>query len=186
MCARGAPPVNRISVRNIRPTDPFRIAHVRYPVGTFPGVFYNIGGATLGAALLFLAVRAGLGRHLAQRIDESEGWIRRLKSGIDETMWSTLLLMRLLPAVPFFVANLAPALVGVSFRNFLWTTAVGIIPGAFVFTSIGVGLGEVFDRGGTPDLSLLYEPQVLLPLFGLAALAALPIILKALRGKKGL
>ena len=92
--------------------------------------------------------------------------------------------MRLVPAVPFFVANLLPALVGVRVVNFAWTTIVGIIPGALVFTWIGVGLGEVFDRGERPDLSLLWEPHVIGPILGLCALAALPILIKSLRGKK--
>ena len=82
------------------------------------------------------------------------------------------------------VANLLPALVGVKLRSFLWTTALGIIPGALVFTSIGVGVGEVFDRGETPDLSLLWAPQVLGPLLGLAALAALPMVIRAIRGRR--
>jgi uncharacterized membrane protein YdjX (TVP38/TMEM64 family) len=97
---------------------------------------------------------------------------------------SVLFLMRLVPAVPFFVANLLPALIGVKFRNFVLTTVLGILPGALIFTWIGVGLGEVFDRGGSPDLSLLWEPQIIGPLLGLSALAGLPILLKALRGKK--
>jgi uncharacterized membrane protein YdjX (TVP38/TMEM64 family) len=72
----------------------------------------------------------------------------------------------------------------VKLRNFLWTTAVGIIPGGIVFTWIGVGLGEVFDRGENPDLSLLWEPHVIGPLLGRSVLAALPVIIKSIRGKK--
>ncbi|MGB0913376.1 MAG: hypothetical protein ACPGSW_07295, partial [Phaeobacter italicus] len=69
--------------------------------------------------------------------------------------------------------------------NFLWTTAVGIIPGAIVFTWIGVGLGSVFDRGETPDLSLLWEPHVIGPIIGLCVLAALPILLKKRKPRAG-
>lgn len=154
--------------------------------GLWGGTALNVLAATVGAVAIFFAARMGLGRTLSAKIDASEGTVKRLKQGLDENEIPVLFLMRLVPAVPFFVANLVPALVGVRFRNFLLTTAVGIVPGAFVFTSIGVGVGEVFDRGETPDLSLLYEPQVLLPLFGLAALAALPMVLKAVRGRKGL
>jgi uncharacterized membrane protein YdjX (TVP38/TMEM64 family) len=81
------------------------------------------------------------------------------------------------------VANLAPAFLGVKLRNFVLTTLFGIIPGTVVFTWIGVGLGEVFDRGETPDLGLFFEPQIIGPILGLAALAALPIVIKAVRGK---
>ena len=94
-----------------------------------------------------------------------------------------LFLLRLVPAVPFFAANLIPALVGVKLRNYVLTTALGIVPGAIVFTWIGVGLGGVFDRGESPDLSLFREPFVIGPILGLCLLAALPIAIKALRGK---
>jgi uncharacterized membrane protein YdjX (TVP38/TMEM64 family) len=84
--------------------------------------------------------------------------------------------------VPFFVANLLPAFVGVPLYRFVVSTFLGIIPGGVVYTSVGAGLGEVFERGEAPDLGVIFEPQILLPLFGLCALAALPIVIKALRG----
>lgn len=148
------------------------------------GTGFNVIAASLGAIAIFQAARMGLGQMLAAKMEASEGTLKRIKGGLAENEISVLFLMRLVPAVPFFVANLLPALVGVKFRNFVLTTVLGIIPGALVFTWIGVGLGEVFDRGGSPDLNLLWEPQIIGPLLGLSALAALPILLKALRGKK--
>ncbi|WP_092079223.1 TVP38/TMEM64 family protein [Poseidonocella sedimentorum] len=153
---------------------------------TFPGALFNIAGATIGAALIFLAARLGLGDRLAARMDTGEGAIRRIKQGIDSNQWSMLFLIRLVPAVPFFVANIVPALVGVPFYRFVISTAIGIIPGAVVYTSVGAGLGEVFERGGVPDLGIIFEPRILLPLLGLCALATLPIIIKAVRGKSEL
>jgi uncharacterized membrane protein YdjX (TVP38/TMEM64 family) len=153
---------------------------------TFPGALFNVAGATIGATIIFLAARWGLGERLAARMDEGEGRIQRLKRGIDENQWEMLFLIRLVPAVPFFVANLLPALVGVPLGRYVITTFLGIIPGAVVYTSVGAGLGEVFARGETPDLGIIFEPHVLLPILGLAVLAALPIVIKALRGKKEL
>jgi uncharacterized membrane protein YdjX (TVP38/TMEM64 family) len=89
--------------------------------------------------------------------------------------------MRLVPLVPFVLANLIPAFTGSSLTRYAVTTVFGIIPGALVFTSVGSGLGEVFERGETPDLGIIFSPPVLLPLLGLAALSALPMVLKALR-----
>ena len=152
--------------------------------GLIAGTAANVIAASLGAFAIFLAARWGLGETLAAKIETSEGRLKRLKTGLQENEISVLFLVRLVPAVPFFVANLLPALVGVRFVNFAITTVLGIIPGALVFTWIGVGLGEVFDRGDTPDLSLLWEPQILGPILGLAVLAALPIVIKTIRGKK--
>ncbi len=151
---------------------------------TFPGALFNVLAATMGATIIFLAARWGLGERLAAKMDASEGRVHRIKQGIDENQWSMLFLIRLVPAVPFFVANLLPALVGVPLWRYVVTTFLGIIPGAVVYTSVGAGLGEVFARGETPNLGIIFEPQILLPILGLCALAALPIVLKTARGKK--
>ena len=42
---------------------------------------------------------------------------------------------------------------------------------------IGVGLGEVFDRDADPDLSLIWSPHILIPLFILGLLSLVPIFL---------
>lgn len=150
---------------------------------TFPGALFNVTAATIGAVLIFMAARWGLGEKLAAKMEGSEGAVKKIKDGIDENQWSMLFLIRLVPAVPFFVANLVPALVGVPLRRFVISTFVGIIPGGVVYTSVGAGLGEVFERGETPNLGIIFEPQILLPILGLCALAALPIAIKAIRGK---
>ncbi len=151
---------------------------------TFPGALFNITAATIGATIIFLAARWGLGEKLAAKMDSSDGAVKKIKTAIDDNQWEALFLIRLVPAVPFFVANLVPALVGVPLIRFVITTFVGIIPGAVVYTSVGAGLGEVFERGETPNLGIIFEPHILLPILGLCALAALPIIIKAVRGKK--
>ena len=153
--------------------------------GIFPGALFNLVGATLGAVALFLAARWGLGDQLAARMNAGEGLVKRIKDGIDENQWSMLFLIRLVPAVPFFVANIVPALVGVSLFRFAVSTFLGILPGGLVYTSVGAGLSETFARGETPDLGIIFEPHILLPILGLAALAALPIVIKAVRGRKG-
>lgn len=149
--------------------------------GLFPGVLYNVAAATLGAMLIFLAARSGFGDRLSAKLQSGGGATARLMAGIRDNEWSVLFLMRLVPVVPFFLANLIPAFTGTRLTVYLVTTFLGIIPGGLVFTSVGAGLGEVFAKGQTPDLSILFTPPVLLPILGLAALAALPMVLKAFR-----
>ncbi|MEL7114159.1 MAG: VTT domain-containing protein [Pseudomonadota bacterium] len=151
---------------------------------TFPGALFNVTAATLGAVIIFSAARWGFGEKLSAKMDASDGAVRKIKDGIDKNQWEMLFLIRLVPAVPFFMANLIPAFVGVPLWRFAVTTFLGIIPGAVVYTSVGAGLGEVFARGETPNLGIIFEPQILLPILGLCALAVLPIIIKALRGQK--
>jgi len=150
----------------------------------FPGTLFNMIAATIGATLIFLAARWGFGQRLAAKMEGSEGAIKRIKDGIDENQWSMLFMIRLLPFVPFFIANLVPSFLEVPLHRFVISTFVGIIPGALVYTSVGAGLGEVFERGEVPDLGIIFEPHILLPILGLCALAALPILLKTFQ-KKG-
>jgi uncharacterized membrane protein YdjX (TVP38/TMEM64 family) len=152
--------------------------------GVFPGALFNIVAATAGAAAIFTAAKLGAGDRLAARLDASEGRVRRFREALRENELSVLFLIRLVPAVPFFVANLLPALVGVPLGRFVFTTFFGIMPGTVVYTWVGAGLGEVFARGGRPDLGILFEPQILLPLLALCALAALPILVRAFGRKE--
>ncbi|MBE9476676.1 MAG: TVP38/TMEM64 family protein [Proteobacteria bacterium] len=151
--------------------------------GLFPGALYNIGSATIGAVAIFMAARMGFGEALSAKMDSSKGAVGKIKEGLKTDEISYLLIMRLVPAVPFFVANLIPALVGVNLRRFVWTTFVGIIPGGVVYTWVGVGLAGFFARGETPNLGIIFEWQILGPLLGLAGLAMLPVILKKFKGK---
>jgi uncharacterized membrane protein YdjX (TVP38/TMEM64 family) len=151
--------------------------------GLLPGVPLAVLSATLGATLIFLAARAGLGEALHARIraQGGQGFFARIEAGLRDNQVSYLLLMRLVPAVPFVIANLAPAFFGVPLRTFFLTTLFGILPGTFITTWIGVGVGEVFDRGETPGAGLILEPHILGPILGLCALAVLPILLKQRR-----
>ncbi|QPH52843.1 TVP38/TMEM64 family protein [Pontivivens ytuae] len=154
--------------------------------GLVGGVLLSVTGATIGAIAIFLAAKAGLGETLAAKMDASGGTVAKMKKALNENEISVLFLMRLVPAIPFFAANLIPALVGVKLRNYAFTTFFGIMPGSVVYTWVGVGLGEVFARGESPNLGIIFEPHIIGPILGLCALAALPIVIKAIRGKSAL
>ncbi|WP_102226300.1 TVP38/TMEM64 family protein [Acidimangrovimonas sediminis] len=146
--------------------------------GVFPGVVLNVTAATLGATAIFLAARAGIGTDIARRLDQSGGATRRFRDGLRRNEWSFLFLIRLVPVVPFALANLLPALLGVGLGRFALTTALGIVPGALIYTWLGAGLGMLFARGETPDLGVILEPRFLLPLLALAALSFLPVLVR--------
>ncbi len=141
--------------------------------GTWLGGLLSVVGATLGAVAVFLVARSSLGAALRERAGP---WLQRLEAGFRRDALSYLLVLRLVPVFPFWLVNLVPAFLGVSLRNFALATFLGIIPGCFVYAGVGSGLGTLLDRDEQPDLRLILEPQVLLPLLGLAALALLPAL----------
>ena len=131
--------------------------------------------ATLGATILFLAARTAFAEVLRAKAGST---IDRMEAGFRENAMSYLLVLRLVPLFPFFLVNLVPAFLGVSLRTYIIATFFGIIPGTFVFASVGNGFGKLFDMGGEPDFGIIYNAEIIGPLLALAVLSCLPILYK--------
>ncbi len=111
--------------------------------------------------------------------------MRRFETGFRDDALSYLLVLRLLPVFPFWLVNLVAGVIGVPLRTYLLATLIGMIPGTFVYASLGNGLGTLIQEGRQPGLSALLNPAVFLPILGLAALALLPVVFKRWRARNG-
>ena len=143
--------------------------------GTIAGGLYVVFAATAGATALFLVAKTAFGDPLRARAGP---FLKRLEDGFRANALSYLLVLRLIPLFPFWLINLAPAFLGVPLRIYVVGTFFGIIPGTLVYASVGNGLGAILATDGTPDLGIIFEPQFLIPILGLAGLAVLPVIYK--------
>jgi uncharacterized membrane protein YdjX (TVP38/TMEM64 family) len=143
--------------------------------GPFLGTALSATSATIGATLLFVAAQSALGQGLRSR---AGGLIDRLETGFRENAFSYLLTLRLIPIAPFFGVNLAAAFLRIPLRTFVLATAIGILPGGFVYAWLGSGIEHLIASGTTPDLKIIFSLQVIGPLIALAALALLPVIWK--------
>jgi len=150
--------------------------------GTVLGTMLAVLGATAGGIAVFLAARSAFGNLLRARADSFLG---RLEAGFRRDALSYLLFLRLVPVFPFWLVNIAPAVFKVPLRIYAITTFLGIIPGTAVYCSVGAGLGAVFDRNEAPDLKVVFEPQVLLPLLALAALSLVPMLYGRWKASRG-
>lgn len=148
--------------------------------GTFFGGSVTVIAATIGSVAVFLAARTALGDVLRSR---TGGALARMEEGFKESAFNYMLVLRLIPIFPFVVVNIVPALLGVSLRTYFFGTLIGIIPGTFVYASVGAGVGALFDRGQVPDLGIIFEWSILGPLLGLSALALLPVIHRRFKKK---
>jgi uncharacterized membrane protein YdjX (TVP38/TMEM64 family) len=146
--------------------------------GAVVGAILAVLAATAGATLLFLATKTSLGDCLHAYAGP---WLAKVERGFADNQWSYLLMMRLFPAIPFFIANLVPAFLGVPLSVFVITTFVGIIPATVIFSTVGAGLGSVLQTSTELSLHSLMTPQVKVAMVGLAVLAAMPIAVKFLR-----
>jgi uncharacterized membrane protein YdjX (TVP38/TMEM64 family) len=149
----------------------------------------TIFAATLGATAVFRIVQSSIGAALAQNAGPTA---QRIASGFAKDGFNYLLFLRLVPAFPFFVVNVAAGLTRIPALTFVAATFLGIIPGSYAFAYAGQGLASIFDKARADhaaclaanaaaacpyDVSVasLVTPQLLTGLAALGILALLPI-----------
>jgi uncharacterized membrane protein YdjX (TVP38/TMEM64 family) len=108
--------------------------------GWLAGGIAAVVGATTGATIIFLIARTTVGEALNERLGP---WVGKLREGFRENALSYMLFLRLVPAFPFWLVNIAPALLGVPLPTYVIGTILGIIPATFAFASAGAGLDSV-------------------------------------------
>lgn len=151
--------------------------------------------ATAGATGVFLIARSSLGETLAERAGPR---LEKLRAGFSRDALSYLLFLRLVPAFPFWLVNLAPALLGMRLAPYVVGTFLGIIPGTFAFAFAGAGLDSVIaaqqeayqaclDSGTgqacefSLDAGSLLTEEIVIAFVALGIVALLPVVLKRLR-----
>jgi uncharacterized membrane protein YdjX (TVP38/TMEM64 family) len=164
--------------------------------GTLVGALATVVAATIGATIIFVIARSACGGSLVRRAGPLAA---KIADGICADAFSYMLFLRLVPAFPFFLVNLAAALVGVKLRTFVIATAIGIVPATFAFAFFGDGLDSVLmaqdaayqnclASGATDcrfhfDLSTLATPRLLAAFAALGALALVPVAIRRLRAR---
>lgn len=157
----------------------------------------TVVAATIGATIIFLIAKSAFGETLAAKAGP---WMEKLRDGFKEDALSYLFFLRLVPAFPFFVVNLAPGLLGVPLRTYVFATFFGIIPGTLAYSYFGSGLGSIITaqkkahqqcltKGGEAakdctfsiDPSSLITKEIIIAFAALGIVALIPVVLKKLR-----
>ena len=149
--------------------------------GSWLGAGYVVVGATLGSVAVFLIAKTALGDTLRAKAGPA---LKKMEAGFQENALSYLLVLRLIPLFPFFIVNIVPAFLGIRLRTYVIATFLGIIPGSFVFATVGAGLGSIFDsmEEFTPGSAL--TPEVITALVGLSILSLLPVVYKKIKARR--
>lgn len=144
------------------------------------GTFGTVLGATIGASALFMAAKTSIGETLRSIVGP---FLDKMQAGFNEDALSYMFALRLIPAFPFAVVNIAPAILGAKFRDYFITTFFGIIPGTLAYTWIGVAVGDTLRAGGDVNIATLASNFV--PAFiALGVVALIPVAYKKIF-KKG-
>jgi uncharacterized membrane protein YdjX (TVP38/TMEM64 family) len=145
---------------------------VGFLFGRWVGTGIVVVAASLGATLAFLSARYLFADAVRKRMGPR---LQRLARGFHEDAFNYLLFVRLVPLFPFWLMNLVPAFTPVTTRTFYVATAIGILPGSFVFCNLGQRLSTI---SSTDDL---WDAQTLFALSLLGVLSLVPIAWKKMR-----
>jgi uncharacterized membrane protein YdjX (TVP38/TMEM64 family) len=143
--------------------------------GSLLGTLYVNIAATSGATLAFLAARY-LFRDTVERKFGKK--LESIQMGFAKNAFSYLLTLRLIPLFPFFLVNLASGLTRMRLSTYILATAIGIIPGSFVYSNAGKQLGAI------NSLEDVASPIVLEAFALLGILALVPVIYQKLKLRK--
>lgn len=145
--------------------------------GAAEGTALALVSASIGATLIFLAARTSIGAFLADRAGPR---MQRLRDGFQQDAFSYLLFLRLAPIFPFWLVNLAAALFGMRLLPYVLATAIGILPGTFVFSYFGHGVRTALRSEGAH-----LPAELFLGLALLALMALVPVIVRRWRRGRG-
>jgi uncharacterized membrane protein YdjX (TVP38/TMEM64 family) len=143
--------------------------------GTGLGTLLADIGATSGGCIAFLISRYLIGKPLQERYKEK---FAKFNKEFEESGAAYLFTMRLIAVLPFFIANILASMTRVSIKTFAWTTALGIIPGSFVYAYTGAQLNYI----SSPKDA--FSTHVILAFIALILLSVTPIIFRKMRSHK--
>jgi len=98
------------------------------------GTLYTMLGALIGATTAFYISRL-LGRDFVMKL--TRGRLRSFDDGVEKHGFKLILVMRLIPIIPFNLISFGAGLTKMKFRDYIMATVIGIVPGVIVFTNLG-------------------------------------------------
>ena len=146
-----------------------------YLFGWIIGGFVALSGAVMGSSVLFLIVQAGLRPTIEEKL-KSNSLFGDISNGILKNQVRYLLFLRFMPIFPFWLVNLAPAILAVRFRVVLLTSSFCIFPGTFIIAGIGRKLRLISEPSTDFVNELTSDPQFIFLFLILSFITILPIL----------
>ena len=143
--------------------------------GTWIGGIGIIVGGTLGSFIVFLVAKLFFYDYISKKLLQKYSFITKY---FQKNELELMLLIRLVPGIPFFAQNLILAGLGAKKLKFLFTTLFGLSPWAIIFASIGQGLEEIFIESQALSFALIAKPEYLIPISIIIVLVIFILIFK--------
>lgn len=135
--------------------------------GLVPCVFYTTIGATIGAVVAFLLVRYFFGDVIQYAYARQLAYFNR---AVERYGAYFLLAIHLVVVIPFFLINILAGLTRIRLWTFIWTTAIGNIPGVLLYSYAGHQLN------GIQHIRDIFSWNIIIILIILVCVSLLPVI----------
>jgi uncharacterized membrane protein YdjX (TVP38/TMEM64 family) len=137
-------------------------------------VYVNIG-SVIGSTLAFLSSRFLIGDWIQNRYRNR---LKHLNEGVEKHGYNYLFTLRVLPVLPFFLVNYLAGLTKIPLKKFMFITALGMLPGSFVYAFAGRELARI------EKLEDILSPELLIAFLLLGLLALSPVVKDLIDGRK--
>jgi len=153
--------------------------------GALEGGAAAVTGVSLGSVLMFLAAQTAVGDGLRDWLRSRSPLMHKLEREVSQHPFTSTLTLRLIPAAPICLVNLAAGFVRMPLAPYALATVIGVIPSTFLYASVGAGLDSLFETVEPAALMSVIRSELALPALGILALAALPLGVRWWMGRKG-
>jgi len=143
--------------------------------GVLWGSVLSTAAATAGATIAFLIFRRGLDDVVYRKHGKR---VEKFKKRMETYGVFYLLMLHFSTVVPYAVINVLAAITEIPLFTVIWTTAVGFIPIAFVYTFAGSRFTTI------RSIQDIFSPNVIIAFSLLIALMLVPIVLKFIQNRR--
>ena len=146
-------------------------------LGTYFGAFISVIGLTLGSGALYFFAQYFYRENISRLFNKKYQNISYLFHNNELVFF---IFYRLFIGIPFGLSNLLAILFNARISNFLFGTAIGILPSLFIWASIGSGFDKILIKNdGVPGfLDVIRSEEVRVPLIIFVIFIVLVYVLK--------
>jgi uncharacterized membrane protein YdjX (TVP38/TMEM64 family) len=152
--------------------------------GALEGGAAAVAAVSTGSVLMYLAAQTAFGETLHHWIVRRSALLGRLEGEVRRHPFLTTLTLRLIPAAPICLVNLAAGFVRIPLVPYTLATLIGVIPSTFLYASVGAGLDGLFATVEPHALMSIIRSELALPALGLLCLTAVPLAIRWRAGRR--
>ena len=145
--------------------------------GSYLGTIIIVTTLSIGATLIYILANFFFKDLIKEKFI---GRFKNLESRFKKRELVFMIIYRVIGGIPFQISNLIPCMFSVSVKNFFLGSIIGMIPQAFIVSSLGAGLESQIEKNNEPPsiTEFIVSPEIYWPILAFLFLLILVFLLK--------